>query len=92
MTFPIICRGGGVCAFEASAGGRASRVGARFAQVKPRTEVWKEGSVRGSVAPILPRGLHIYVQESRPHAVRDPVTMQGRDLRIGARAWAGAAR
>ena len=32
LTFPIICRGGGVCACEASAGGRVSRVGARFTQ------------------------------------------------------------
>lgn len=32
LTFPIMTKGGGVCAFEASAGGRASRVGARFAQ------------------------------------------------------------
>lgn len=35
LTFPISCRGGGVCACEASAGGRASRVGARFAQDVP---------------------------------------------------------
>ena len=58
----------------------------RSPHTEPRREVW------GSGAPSLPRSRHICVQESRPHTVRDPVTARGRDLRIGARAWAGAAR
>lgn len=50
MTFPINSRGGGVCAVEASAGGRVSRVGARFTQ--DRTEQLPEGAAR-SVTSIL---------------------------------------
>lgn len=46
----------------------------------------------GDTATSLPRGVHTCVQESRPHTVRDPVAVWRRDLRIGARAWAGAAR
>lgn len=58
----------------------------REAPTRNLAEVW------GSGAPSLPRSRHTCVQESRPHTVRDPVTVRGRDLRIGARAWAGAAR
>lgn len=47
----------------------------------------------GDLLPLfyLGAGASAY-RKAAPHAVRDPVTMQGRDLRIGARAWAGAAR
>jgi len=80
MAFPTICRDGGVCACEASAGGRVSRVGARFTQ--ERTAQLPEDTAR-SVTPILPVAAHICVQESRPYTVRDPVAVWGRDLRIG---------
>ena len=62
--------------------GRA--VDMRSPHTEPRREVW------GSGALSIPRSAHICVQESRPHTVRDPVTARGRDLRIRARAWAGA--
>lgn len=58
----------------------------RSPHTEPGREVW------GSGAPSLPRGGYTCVQESRPHTVRDPVAVWGRDLRIRARAWAGAAR
>lgn len=59
MTFPIMTKGGGICAFEASAGGRVSRVGARFTQ--ERTAQLPEGAER-SVTSILPLAAHICVQ------------------------------
>ena len=58
MTFPIMTKGGGVCACEASAGGRVSRVGARFTQ--ERTAQLSEDAER-SVTSILPLAAHIYV-------------------------------
>ena len=53
MTFPIISRGGGVCACEASAGGRVSRVGARFTQVWPRSFVRENRGRAGDLLPLF---------------------------------------
>lgn len=72
MTFPIMSRGGGVRACEAGAGGRVSRVGARFTQY--RTAPLPEGAAR-SVTSILHLAARICVQASRPYTVRDPVAV-----------------
>ena len=90
MTFPIIGRGGSVCAVEASAGGRVSRGGARFTQ--ERTAQLPEWAAR-SIISILPPAARICNQASHPHAVRGPVN----GMREGSAHWqpahrAGAAR
>ena len=83
LTVPIKTKGGGVCACEASAGGRVSRVGARFTQV--RTAQLPEGAAR-SVKWILPPAAHNCVhappnvrgcQDNQPRAQRRPSAILG---------------
>lgn len=52
LTFPISCRGGGVCACEASAGGRVSHLGKAVYPRCPRTER-VEGRKCGDLVPLF---------------------------------------